>query len=209
MADFVAPPDVSLNGLNTSRAISNKWIGYIPLQNSLGNNFRNLELDLVRFTIPQINLGTSQTTFKGISYELPNHTLNPSDKEITFEYKINEDWYNYKALFVWASAFAILNPVDADALKAQTMGQNVIAATGVSEAAAGTGMFTDLLNCRVWLLNNYKQRLIDFTFYNCFIKNFADLALDYSSTDEIAHSFTLAYTHFTIDKVGLSQNEHA
>ena len=196
--------DVSMVGLDTSRAISNKWIGFIPLQNALGNKFRNLELSLVRFSIPSIQMGTGTTSFKGVTYEVPTHVLNPDTREITFEYKVSQDWYNYKSLFIWASALAILNPVDAKAFQAQTMHENVVAATGVDRSAIG--VFNDLLDCRVWLLNNFKQRVVDFTFYDCFIKSFGEIALDYSSTDEVIHSFTMAYSHFTIDSVGVLPN---
>ena len=199
-----SPNNVSMTGLDTSRAIANKWIGFIPLQNALGNKFRNLELSLVRFSIPSIQMGTSTTSFKGVSYEVPTHVLNPDTKEITFEYKVSQDWYNYKSLFIWASALAILNPVDAKAFQAQIMHEDVVAATRVDRSAIG--VFTDLLDCRVWLLNNFKQRVVDFTFHNCFIKSFGEIALDYSSTDEVIHSFTMAYSNFTIDSVGVLKN---
>lgn len=42
----------NMNGLNTDYAHSNKWWMYIPIQNVLGKKFSNLELNLVRFSIP-------------------------------------------------------------------------------------------------------------------------------------------------------------
>lgn len=194
---FIDYPNESLQGLHTNRAISNKWIGFVPIESALGKNYKNLELELRRFTIPQVNVGTSTTSFKGISYELPTHVLNPDSREITFEYVVDADWYNYKALYLWASSLGTLNPVDGTALKASAESKNVIQALGTTPAASG--IYNDLLNCRVWLLSPYKKRIIDFTFYNCFIKSFSDLALDMTNAEEITHSFSLAYTHMTID----------
>ena len=43
---------LNMNGLNTEYAHSNKWWMYIPVSNVLGKKFANLELNLVRFSIP-------------------------------------------------------------------------------------------------------------------------------------------------------------
>lgn len=189
--------EVSTQGLNTNRAINNKWIGYIPLENALGKRFRSLELDLTRFTVPSIDVGTTTTSFKGVTVELPTSVINADSREITFEYFVNEDWYNYKALYYWASGLGKINPVVKSAYDAVSRGDNANNALGVKPSA--TGVFTDLLDCRVWLLDNYKQKIISFVFHNCFIKSFSDLALDYSQADIVQHSFTMAYTNFTID----------
>lgn len=188
---------VSTQGLNVNRAINNKWIGFIPLENALGKNFASLELDLIRFTVPSIQVGTSTTSFKGVTVELPTKVINPDTREITFEYFVNENWYNYRALYHWASGFGTINPVVKEAYDAASAGQNVSQTLNLNSSA--TGIYTDLLDCKVWLLDNYKQKIITFVFHNCFIKNFSDLALDYSQADIVQHSFTMAYTNFTIE----------
>lgn len=189
--------EVSAQGLNTNYSVNNKWIGYIPLENALGKKFKSLELNLTRFTIPSVDVGTTTTSFKGITIELPTKVLNEGTREITFEYFVSEDWYNYRALYHWASGLGIINPVVKDAFDAVSSGNTANSALGTNTSA--TGVFTDLLDCRVWLLDNYKQKVISFVFHNCFIKSFSDLALDYSQAEVVQHSFTMAYTHFTID----------
>lgn len=181
--------NVDSQGLNVNRAINNKWIGYIPIENALGKKFNNLELDLTRFTIPSINVGTATSSFRGISVELPTRVINPSTREISFEYFVSEDWYNYRALYHWASGLGIINPA------------TKVEYENVAQGNAATGLENDLINCQVWLLNNYKKKILSFTFYNCFIKSFSDLALDYSQTEIVRHSFRMAYSHFTIDDV--------
>lgn len=195
--EFKEYPDVNLNGLHTARAITNKWIGYVPLRNALGKKYRNLELDLVRFTIPQVSMGTTTISWKGISFKIPTHTINADDRTITFEYKVNENWYNYKSLYTWASAMGILNPVDGTAMQAVIDQENVAAALGVTTAT--TGVFDSLLDCRVWLLDNYKRRILDLVFHKCSIEHFSDLSLDFSQVTEVTHSFTMNYAYMTME----------
>jgi hypothetical protein len=189
--------EVTTQGLNVNRAINNKWIGFIPLENALGKNFASLELDLIRFTIPSIHVGTATSSFKGVTVELPTKVINPDTREITFEYFVNENWYNYRALYYWASGLGTINPVVKSAYDAVSNGQSASSALNITSSA--TNIYTDLLDCKVWLLDNYKQKIITFVFHNCFIKEFSDLALDYSQADIVQHSFTMAYTNFTIE----------
>jgi len=199
--NLVAYPDVSLNGLNTNRAIANKWIGYVPLRNALGKKYKNLELDLVRFTIPQVSVGTTSMSFKGVSFKFPTKTLNEGDRSITFEYKVNEDWYNYRSLYTWASSVGSINPIEKSAWEGLLSDQSSADVLGVSAAASGAAGIENMLNCRVWLLNNFKKRILDFVFHGCFIERFADLSLDAGSTDEITHSFTMAYAYMTMEPI--------
>ena len=43
-------------GLDKHAAISNKWIGYIPLESVLGSEYKNIELRLVRFSMPRLDI---------------------------------------------------------------------------------------------------------------------------------------------------------
>ena len=161
------------------------------MRNVLGNKFKNLELELVRFTVPQTDIGTTTVQFRGSSFEYPTKLITPDTKNITFEYIVDEYWENYQALHAWATGIGIITPTTEETWHAMEIHESV------PEAA---GLLTTMIDCRVWLLNAYKKRVIDFCFDNCFIKSFAELALDYSQTGEIHHSFTLAYTDFRIDK---------
>lgn len=52
-------------GLRTDYAISNKWIGYVPIENVLGNKYKNLELHLTRFSLPQQEMTSTTASYKG------------------------------------------------------------------------------------------------------------------------------------------------
>jgi len=81
-----------MQGLNTNFSHSNKWVGYFPLANVLGKKYNNLELNLTRFSIPQMVMGSTTTSFKGYTYEFPTHLLDAETKEIVIEYIVDEKW---------------------------------------------------------------------------------------------------------------------
>ena len=57
---------------------------------------------------------------------------------------------------------------------------------------------TDFLDCRIWLIDSFKNRIIDFVFENCWIKNFNELQLEANNPEEVHHSLILAYSNFYI-----------
>ena len=156
-------------------------MGYFPLANVLGKKYSNLELNLTRFSIPQMVMGSTTTSFKGYQFEIPTKVLDAETKEITLEYIVDEKWQNYKALFQWCSA---------------SEGQlNKVTDTSDIETVA----MTDFIDCRIWLIDSFKNRIIDFVFENCWIKNFQDLSLEANNPEEVHHTVTLAYSNFFID----------
>lgn len=180
MADGHGKPLPNMMGIGTDYAVTNKFIMYIPIQNILGPQYKALELNLTRFSIPQVIVGSTSVSFKGYSAEFPTKVICPDTKEITFEYIVDANWNNYRALYCWAANIGIITPVT----KQQTDGQADL---------------TKLLPVRVYLLDQYKNKIIEFIYENCWVKVFQDLALDYTTQPtEVHHSFTLAYTNFSI-----------
>lgn len=99
-------------GLRTDYAISNKWIGYVPIENVLGNKYKNLELHLTRFSLPQQEMTSTTASYKGYQKEIPTKVMNAGTKQLTLEYIVDADWYNYKALYHWMSGIlGNINPV--------------------------------------------------------------------------------------------------
>lgn len=66
----------NMMGLNTNLANSNKWIAYFPLEDNLGKKYNNLELHLVRFSLPQMAMSTTTVSYKGYSKEIPTKVMN-------------------------------------------------------------------------------------------------------------------------------------
>ena len=126
-------------GIERHAAITNKWIGYVPLQTILGNEYKNLELRLTRFTMPAIQIGSTSIAIKGYSVDIPTHILNSETKEVTFEYIVDEDFENYASLYAWASGIG--NYVDLGDEHNETAGE----------------ILKSVIPCRVWLLDSYKK----------------------------------------------------
>ena len=183
--------EVSMQGLDKNFAIQNKWIMLVPMQNLNPEKYRNLELQLTRFTLPQMVIGSTSTSYKGYSIEMPTGVLNAESKEITINYIIDERWESYRSLYAWSAAFGVLVPTN-------SAGEQASLQYGSTYPVSNTAITSNFLDCRIWLLDNYKKHIIDFMFHRCWIKNFSDLALDYASANEVPHSFTMAYDRFEI-----------
>lgn len=52
-------------GLAANLANSNKWFGYFPLENVLGESYSGLEMHLTRFALPQMEMGSTAVSFRG------------------------------------------------------------------------------------------------------------------------------------------------
>lgn len=178
--DILKPTNPNMMGLATDYAVSNKFVMYVPLSLVLGKDYKNIEIPITRFTVPQIMIGSMTASFKGVTCELPTKVINPDSKEVTIEYMIDANWENYRSLYVWAANIGIITPVSQ---------------TGKTTPISGK----DFLDIRIYLLDQYKKKIIEFTYHNCWIKQFNDLNFDYTQPpEELKHSFNLVYTDFTI-----------
>lgn len=170
-------PRPNLAGLDQSYSIANSWFAYLPLENVLGKRYGNLEMHLRQFSIPQIEMASSTVSFKGYEKEIPTKVLNAGSKQLTISYLVDEYWQNYKSLWAWAqSPVGTLNKITDDE------------ASGVSPSS--------YITMRIYLLNNYKKKVVEFEFYNVWIKLFNELSLDVTNQDVLEHSFTVCYDDF-------------
>ena len=102
----------NLVGLGTNYTAANSWWAYLPLENILGKNYKNLDLHLKRFSLPQIEMGSMSVSYKGYSKEMPTKVLNSGPKELTLTYIVDDKWLNYKSLYAWISCpEGTLNPI--------------------------------------------------------------------------------------------------
>lgn len=175
-------PRPMMSGLDQSYTNQSSWFCYLPLENCLGKRYNNLDLHLTRFSLPQMEMGSMTTSYRGYDKELPTKVMNAGSKQLTLEYIVDEYWQNYKSLFAWlGSITGTLNPVTDDKKN------------GISPS--------DYLTMRIYLLNNYKAKVLQMEFYNCWIKQFGDVAIDYSSQGDVTHSFTFCYDDFRLIEV--------
>lgn len=174
---------VATSGLNPTHTAANKWIGYVPLKNILGDAFPNLELQVTQFYLPSVNVGFVPVSHQGYTIKVPAAgVMNADDKTLKFQYIIDDEWRNYTALHTWSSKFA-------------QYGTTVKSNLSTAQLAALAGKFATV---RLWLLSPFKKRIVDFEFHDCWIQSFGEILLDCTSSDPIKHEFTVAYTDYII-----------
>lgn len=167
-------------------AVKNKWIGDIPL-GRISTGFKDISLHLTDFSIPELKIGTTTTSYKGVSMILPTHVQNPQSRTVKFSYMIDLNWDNYISLYQWANIIG----------NAENIMPNI-----------NTIIHSDLnrvLNAvpiNVYLIDSYKKPILKFTYNNCWINDFEGIQLGYQEDPTvIKHTFTCAYTNFTVDRL--------
>ena len=169
-------------GLNTNLTNSNHWFAYFPLETRLGTSYNNIDLHIKRFSLPQMEQSSTTVSYKGYEKQIPTKVINYGTKELTIEFFVDENWRNYKALYQWMSSVeGALNPVTDEKIESISP--------------------TDYVPLRIYLLDNYKKKVIQFLFENCWIKTFNDIALEANNSGEVTASFTFCYDRFTIEDV--------
>ena len=168
--------------MDVNYANENKWLAYLPIEDVLGKKYKNLNLHLTAFSIPQLMQSSITSSFKGYEKEMPGKVLIPSTKEVRLEYIVDADWSNYRALYAFISNInGTINPVSDDEK------------TGI--------LPTQYLPLRIYLLSPYKKKLIQFVFEDCWIKVFDEVSLNVASSSEVKHSFTMVFDKYYIDDV--------
>lgn len=172
----------NLYGIGTNYATANKWFGFLPLENVLGPRYKNIDLHLTRFSIPQIQCGSMEVAFRGYKKQIPNKLIDSETKQLTLEYLVDEDWNNYRQLYLWMNSLI------------GNINQMV-------EEEATTITASQYVPLRIYLLDNYKRRTMSFLFTDCWISVFNELALDVNSPQQITHSFTFYYSQMKLENL--------
>ena len=168
-------------------AVRNKWIADIALS-TISPDIKDVSLHLADFSIPAVNVGGTSVSYKGIAQEIPTHTIQPIDRNITFSYMIDITWENYFTLYQWANLLGNIENVlpTAQPLK-------------LTDTIATKAIKSVPIN--VYLINAYKTPILKLVYTNCWIKHFTELSLSYQDEpDSIKHSFTFAYSDFKLSK---------
>lgn len=175
-------PRPAMNGMDQSYAASNEWYCYLPIEDVLGKRYKNLELHLTKFSIPQIEIGSMDVAYKGYTKTVPTGVLNAGPKQLTLNYLVDEYWQNYKSLYAWVQSYVnVINPMTDDK------------ANGVHASS--------FIPMRIYLMNNYKQKILEFVYSNVWIIVYNELQLDVANQDQIEHSFTICYDDFRLAEI--------
>lgn len=168
-------------------AYTNKWVADLPLSTII-TDVEDTSLNLVAYSIPATQISSSQISYQGNNIEIPTGIINPDDKEITFNYLLSSDWSQYKNLHRWVSLIANINKsIDVEAR---------------TQMESSSSYFNYTLPIRVYILDEYKNRVISIKYENCWISNFSEISMDYSDDPStINHSFTVKYSNFFIEDI--------
>jgi hypothetical protein len=106
-----------------------------------------------------MQMQSMSVSHRGVTVKIPTKVFNPDDKTLTLEYIVDDKWENYRSLFAWMSGITgtINKPAE---------NEN----EGISP--------NDYVPLRIYLLDNFKQRVIEFVFEDCWIETFNDIALE-------------------------------
>ena len=168
--------------MDVNYANQNKWFATWQIEDILGKKYKNLNLHLTKFSIPQLMTSTTSVAFRGYTKEIPTKVLMPDTKEINIEYIVDADWSNYRALYAMMSNInGTINPVSNDEK------------TGI--------LPSEYLPFRVYLLGPYKKKIISFLFEDTWIKVFNEIQLDVNQPGEVTHSLTIAFDKYSIEDV--------
>lgn len=171
-----------LFNMEVNYANENKWFAYWPLEDVLGKKYKNLNLHLTKFSIPQLQMSSMEVSFKGYTKEIPGKVLMPDTKELNLEYIVDSNWENYRSLYAFMSNInGTINPVSEDEV------------TGIIPS--------QYLPLRIYLLGPYKKKIIQFLFEDTWIKVFNEVSLDVNSPNEVHHSFTVIFDQYRIEDV--------
>lgn len=176
------PLPSDIYGMDLNYAAANSWYLYLPIENILGPSYNGLNLHVTRFSLPQMEITSTTVSYKGYSKEIPTKVINSDSKRLTVNYIVDEKWVNYACLYAWLSHFyGTLNPM-------------------ISNDDTQPVQPEDYLPLRLYLLDNYKRKIMEFQFLDCWIQNFGDLSLDVKDSGEIQHSFTICYDTYWVNK---------
>lgn len=175
-------PTPNLQGIGTNYANANKWFAYLPIEDCLGKNYKNLDLHITKFSLPQMQMTTTTVSFRGYSKKIPTKVMNAEDKELTLDYIVDSNWQNYKSLYLWMSGIeGTLNP---------SVNENTDKIVP-----------SNYINLRIYLMDPYKNKIVQFVFENCFILVFNDITLETNNPEEVHHSFTISYDNYYIENI--------
>jgi hypothetical protein len=100
-----------------------------------------------------MEMGSTSTSFKGYEYFKPTKVMDGGSKEINFDYIVDAKWTNYKSLYAWMSGLE----------------GNINEVYKTSDRGISS---KDTLDVRVWLIDSFKNRILDLCFYDAWIRVF-------------------------------------
>lgn len=169
-------------GLNIATA--NSWIAIIPYHiiDPSADSSELIAFNLNSFNFAGLIMAGSEIPRFGEMFPIPSGVIE-TDKVVTFRYKPDSEWKQYEFLFNWFD-------------RQQNNKKN-------EHIDYNEWINSDLVDIKVYLLNEYKKPRLKWTFNNCWLKEFGDLDMVYDSQGGtgLDHGFSIQYMDYTFDRV--------
>jgi hypothetical protein len=135
-------------------------------------------LNLTKFNVNPITLGSAEFWAKGYNIEVPSYTRT-DNKTNMFEYAMDSNLSQYIFLYKWLEKI-------------------VPYYSGSNPDVANLGEI--LINIRVWILSEFKKPVLEVVFEDCWLSELGGLNFDYQGQDEvIKSSFTIKYGYISFN----------
>lgn len=198
-------------------ANNTKWVFNIPIGHLLNDKRRKqpqrndfpmeYPLNCKKINFPGFQMGTTKTAFYGYGFELPTGQ-NISEKTITIQYILSNNWIQYLLLLKWFNLMdytrydeetnknrdTSYNSVSNKELY-QTVSNKNDAVYNPFESVGGPIFPTSL-----YLMDNFNHRLFTIYFEKTWLQSVESVDLNYSNTSdtEITSSFKLKFYKYNI-----------
>lgn len=176
----------------TNIAARNRWILTISLKKIIPSLTQSdMIFNICGFKVPTIHIKFAEIGARGVNLMYPTG-IRDEDKTLTIKYVMSADYNQYMLLYSWA---------------------NIISDQNITNGAQLGKLKNWATDFTFDLLTPFKQSgVLTITYHNCIIYQIDELDMDYQSPEEeITHSFSVYYSHFTISSPSLitSNNDNA
>jgi len=152
------------------------WIAQIPFEQvNTDLKSRQMIFNLTTFILPEQNMNINEIHYQGANLHLPSG-VRDSDKDLSFEYLLDENLMSYKFLYDWAALFSQEGGAGSSTVINGVLAEGIVPVT-------------------VILLTPFKKPLLTLKFHDAWISRIGELNLSYQSEDNpILHTFDLKYS---------------
>ena len=167
-------------GLNTATA--NSWIAIIPYHIIQPESEDYIAFNLSSFNFSGLIMSGAEIPRFGEMFPVPSGVVE-TDKIISFRYKPDSEWKQYEFMFNWFDKLQNNKKADHEEYNEWMSGQ--------------------MVDIKVYLLNEYKKPRIKWTFNSAWLKEFGELDMVYDAAGGtgLDHGFALQYMDYNFQRV--------
>jgi hypothetical protein len=138
--------------------------------------------------VPEIIIPAVPVSYSGQTYNVSSHTR-PNYNPLVVNFIVDNEFQNYYTMWAWLNA---LNTADGSIYGGTSFDQPTRRTAVIPQG----NMNEYQTNLTVYGLNEYNQRVIEFTYFNAFITNLGGINYNYQDPSQINITATFQYSKF-------------